>query len=76
MGFALLFRLDDSCLAAHAGERREKVSGEEEALVEPGDGGKGVPGGAGGGGGGGGVGRSRGGPEVIGGGAGGRSDVR
>lgn len=30
MGFALLFKLDDSCLGAHAGERREKTSGEEE----------------------------------------------
>lgn len=32
MGFGLLFRLDDSCLAAHAGERREKLSGEEDDL--------------------------------------------
>ena len=30
MGFALLFKLDDASLAAHAGERREKTSGEEE----------------------------------------------
>lgn len=34
MGFALLFKLDDSCLAAHAGERREKTSGEEEEEKE------------------------------------------
>lgn len=36
MGFALLFRLDDSCLAAHAGERREKISGEEEDEAQAG----------------------------------------
>lgn len=30
MGFALLFKLDESCLTAHAGERREKTSEEEE----------------------------------------------
>eukprot|EP00752_Nemacystus_decipiens_P013835 g12284.t1 len=35
MGFALLFKLDDSCLAAHAGERREKLANaEDEEEVE------------------------------------------
>ncbi|CAM9478235.1 unnamed protein product [Ectocarpus sp. 8 AP-2014] len=42
MGFALLFKLDDSCLAAHAGERREKLTnGEEEEGGE--EGGEGPP---------------------------------
>lgn len=30
MGFAVLFKMDDSCLAAHAGERREKLANAEE----------------------------------------------
>lgn len=39
MGFALLFKLDDSCLAAHAGERREKLTNaEEEEEEEKGEG--------------------------------------
>ncbi|CAM9401439.1 unnamed protein product [Ectocarpus sp. 6 AP-2014] len=41
MGFALLFKLDDSCLAAHAGERREKLTNAEGEEGE--EGGEGPP---------------------------------